>query len=315
MNSGMAFDEGRLDHLLACLDINPQYKKEKEEEMRAWREQIRSYSCECLEIMRAFVPSFISQASQSDLTSSSGAGYSVSLAKRLMSKRCLWLVRMSPEDIARIHEIALHQTYSWDGQQLDIVEMAAIYKALPATFSSDPLGKKEQWKSRLETHLKGLLIDMQKGKLETRKKRNAAYTNQTPAFSDRDSLFIQEVVSSGGAFAPRSSFGDLQYSIHSRAQVDDLENKLSSSAAAGGSAGGGGGAGGGQRERGDFIPPYSISMTSLRQSLSAAIGSQQQQRSSEAQSTSGHVAMKVLSPLHDKERQGVEEEQGEDQDV
>jgi len=87
-----------------------------------------------------------------------------------------------------------------------------------------------------------------------------------------------------------------------------LENKSSSFAACGAAAG--------QKSKGDFVPPYSISMTSLRQSLSAAIGSQQhQQRTSEAQSIFGHVAMKVLSPLHSKQGQEEQEEGGEEQGV
>jgi hypothetical protein len=32
VNAGEKYDESRLEHLLACLEINPQYKAEKEAE-------------------------------------------------------------------------------------------------------------------------------------------------------------------------------------------------------------------------------------------------------------------------------------------
>ena len=67
-------------------------------------------------------------------------GYSRELAKRLMDRKCLWLVRMSAADIQRIHEADLMSTYVFQG--LDLVELSAVYAAIPAKFSNDAYGRK-----------------------------------------------------------------------------------------------------------------------------------------------------------------------------
>jgi hypothetical protein len=59
------------------------------------------YSAECLETMKGFVPPGIFHASVSSLRDEDG--YSLELAKRLIAKKCLWLVRITVEDIERMH--------------------------------------------------------------------------------------------------------------------------------------------------------------------------------------------------------------------
>jgi len=105
VNAGKPFDEKRLDYLLLCMNFNPDYIKERQEESRLWREQMDVFSQQCLFSMRGFVPPNIFSASLSYLVGE--VGISEPLAKRLLNKKCLWLLRMDPEDIQRLHEADL----------------------------------------------------------------------------------------------------------------------------------------------------------------------------------------------------------------
>jgi hypothetical protein len=40
-NTGGAYDEDRLDHLIRCMDYNPEHQREKEEAARQWRREIQ----------------------------------------------------------------------------------------------------------------------------------------------------------------------------------------------------------------------------------------------------------------------------------
>ena len=48
-------------------------------------------------------------------------------ACRLKQRKCLQLVRMAPDYIARLHVVALSSELNPQGQSLDIVELAAVY--------------------------------------------------------------------------------------------------------------------------------------------------------------------------------------------
>ena len=187
VNEGEKYDERRLEHLLSCLEINPQYKEEKEAERRAWKARIALFCADCLSQQRDFTPPHIFSASILDLCDE---GLSVALAKRLMAKPCLWLVRMKQADIMRLHEVELSNRYGSEGQGLDLVEMAAIYACLPheGGFPNDPSGRKAAYLSRLEDSLKVMLTAKDQGKLPQAKQRAACYTGAQPLYERRRSL-------------------------------------------------------------------------------------------------------------------------------
>ena len=107
--------------------------------------------------MRGYVPVSISRESEVSLRQ---AGLSPQLAKRIFSKMCLWLVRMSPEIISRLHEADLINRYSPDAQKLDLVELAAVYESLPAVFLNDTTGRKQQVRMKLEDDIHKLLEEI-----------------------------------------------------------------------------------------------------------------------------------------------------------
>ncbi len=55
LTPGLPFDETRMDYLLTCMEVNPDFKREKDDETRRWVEEIGEYCEECLESMKGFV--------------------------------------------------------------------------------------------------------------------------------------------------------------------------------------------------------------------------------------------------------------------
>ena len=145
------YDEARLDHLLQCLEINPDYIKQKASEEASWREDIAEFVSESLATMQGFVPPRIFSESEHSLVD---MGYSLRLAKRMLQKKALWLVRMQPQDIAKIHFAELMNKYNYEGNNLDVVELAAVYASLPERFLNDHNEKKAQWRLNLGAALR-----------------------------------------------------------------------------------------------------------------------------------------------------------------
>ena len=195
INSEQPYDEQRMDFLLMCMENNPVYMAEKAEIARLWREEMSTYTQECLQTMRGFVPGHIFESSLQSLTQTDGL--TMDLAKRLLSKKCLWLVRMCVVDIERIHEVDLMGRFNPIAQNLDIVELAAIFASVPEKFLNDPTGRKTQWRLNLENALREMDKQRKTGSLVGAKARNPCYKKQTVApFAQRNTMKRVEFVQS-----------------------------------------------------------------------------------------------------------------------
>lgn len=181
-NQGEPYDEGRMDYLLMCLENNPDYIQKKEEEQRQWREENIAFAKQCYDEMLAFVPPDIFSASISRLRDE--YKFSADFAKRLISKKCLWLIRCEMADIEKLHEADLMGRFTFEAQGLDVVELAALFAATPEKFSSDSTGRKQTWRNNLEFSLKKLLTDKAQGRLEKKKIRNPLYAKEKPLFGN-----------------------------------------------------------------------------------------------------------------------------------
>ncbi len=73
------------------MDFNPDYKLEKEAEDRRWRAEIEQFAMESLATTRGFVPPHIFKATWEMLVNEHHL--TLRLAKRIMTKKALWLVR------------------------------------------------------------------------------------------------------------------------------------------------------------------------------------------------------------------------------
>ena len=105
------------------------------------------------------------------------------LAQRVWQKKVLWLTRVQPEFIARIHVADLSMKYSIQG--LDLVELRAVWAALPDKFENDNDERKAQWRSKCLDRLKELVASESKGDILPQIKRNGVYRD----FGDQDGPF------------------------------------------------------------------------------------------------------------------------------
>ena len=80
------FDEERLDHLLRCLEINPDYMQQKADEEKQWHQEINEFKIECLEAMKSFISPTIFSDTIDDMRNE--YCYSTQLAKRLVLGWC-----------------------------------------------------------------------------------------------------------------------------------------------------------------------------------------------------------------------------------
>ena len=87
-----------------------------EEKVAAWEAEQLEANSSCLREMRTLIPPDILQSS---VTSMMEDGLPKTIANRVWSKRVLWLLRMHPDDIKKIHIADLRSKYS--NQGLDIV--------------------------------------------------------------------------------------------------------------------------------------------------------------------------------------------------
>ena len=118
----------------------------------------------CLTVIRSVIPSTIFLSTQSDLVKE---GITQELAKRICTKKGLWLTRLSPDSIARLHFADLTGTYGYEQQGYDIVELSAIFASLPEKFESDGKGDKRLWKEKLLNKLKTMYAQLYNQKLES----------------------------------------------------------------------------------------------------------------------------------------------------
>lgn len=126
---------------------HPVYAEERAADEARWEAQEAPVLASALAEQRGFVPIDISFMSVNDLCR---AGAPRPLAKRLLQKRILWLLRRRSAQIAKIHAADLYAKYA--GHGLDLTELRAVW-AVVATVDFDDASKQE-WRADLRTKLR-----------------------------------------------------------------------------------------------------------------------------------------------------------------
>jgi hypothetical protein len=224
VNNGETFDEKRLDHLLACMERNPQYRQTQEQKRIQEREKLAPILVRHLATMRAFVPPTIFSTTLQGLQDE--CGYSKALAKRLMTKKCLWLLRMNIDDIMKLHEVDLTGKYGHGGQTLDIVEKTALLAALPSKFDNDARGIKKKYLLDLEGNVMKMIQQEEEFRLSKNLIRNPAYKDQQGKFDGVTDMYAPDVISSEDAFSPRMSFRSSTQSSPSFSRKASLSHSI-----------------------------------------------------------------------------------------
>jgi hypothetical protein len=210
--AGQHIDEHRFDALLEAQDNHPEFRALMEEERENWIESVSEFVENCLERTRSFIPVNVFDSTADDLVA---LGLSSELAKRILQRQCLWLVRMSRDEMSRMHESDLLGRFNSLQQNLDIIETAAIYASLPDEYLSDPRGLKKEYKKSVEDNLRQMLVDNDNDELPDLKIRNSAYEGrQYGPIKDVTSVREVEVTKGDGIYTPKKSFLDLCPSNH-----------------------------------------------------------------------------------------------------
>jgi len=215
VNSGQTYDEKHLDRLIHLQSEHPEHQARQQQELQEWTSSVEDYLAECLVMMRTFVPVNIACSSKDQLAEEN-AGLSVDIVRRVHEKKCLWLCRLGVDDIDRLHDIELRDRYNPTAENLDIVELAAVYAAFPEQFSSDSSGKKTELKLAIMHLLQRLLKQREDGELPAQKLRHPVYgSDEYGPIEDITSTYTTRVVSGmssaeySGLVAPRRSFHEV----------------------------------------------------------------------------------------------------------
>lgn len=233
-HQGIDIDEARFDYLLRAQEHNEEYKLWLAEEKATWRDSVYEFAEQCLERTRTFVPVNVFESSADDLVQ---LGLTPELAKRVLQRQCLWLVRMSKTEIASLHESDLLGRYNSSAQHMDIIETAAIYITLPDRFNGDELGRKAEWRDQVEENLRRMLQDNDNGQLPEGRLRNPAYDGlQFGPVEDVTSVRATNIISGRHSHRPRRSFMEVckTHSILSVLKAEDPAADSSDSDAEGG---------------------------------------------------------------------------------
>lgn len=120
---------------------HPEHKRREEERKLAWERQNTALNEACLRRIRSIVPAcIVSTATLAQLESQ----LPPAVAKRVWTKKALWLTRLSVARIGKLHVADFQSKYSTQG--LDEVELRAIWATLPPKFENDERGGKANWK-------------------------------------------------------------------------------------------------------------------------------------------------------------------------
>ncbi|KAJ1448806.1 hypothetical protein M885DRAFT_128508 [Pelagophyceae sp. CCMP2097] len=150
------------------VSLHPDHRKALEEEASAWEAAEKPLLEEAQRRCRTFVPPdvFALGTSVEGLVE---AGVPQTVAKRIFQTPAVWLVRAQPQFIARLHVADLRSKYS--PNNLDVVELRALYASMPTTFENDARGGKAQYLASLRQRL----LELGRGDLESAKKRHGSY--------------------------------------------------------------------------------------------------------------------------------------------
>ena len=175
--------------------MNPEYIKREEQRVTKWENEQRESNEKALKHMRHLVPEDVNSMTEQELVR---RGLCQRSAKRIIARKTLWLTRYSLDYINKMHSAELRSKYQHQG--LDIMEMRAVYAALPTSFLNDNDGKKKEWRDMFRQRLQDLCDRERKGSLAKQDLRHADYkqVHGKRLFSSKG--FIRTHTSKGDAF-------------------------------------------------------------------------------------------------------------------
>eukprot|EP01038_Epipyxis_sp_PR26KG_P005246 gene5246-7291_t len=189
--------EDRLMYLIFCVELNNDYKSIFMKKTIEYKNEKMNLCRQSYDIMKQLIPEniFMIKNLQEFSNRKEGSGVQVqqsdekmndnkllSYEERIMKLPCLWLIHITTDEMESIHEDEWMEKFSIENisidnkvEELDIIEIAAIFHSIPITFKVDINCKKERWRSSVEYYFKKLVLLQNKGVLPLHLKRNPSY--------------------------------------------------------------------------------------------------------------------------------------------
>ena len=169
--NGDAAAEKECEHLSRALDAHPEKIKRDADQRAAWEREERPRCASALRRMRRVLPPWLATRGAS-VDTLEQAGLPRAVARRVFRERALWLTRMPA---SRIRKMALADLRRLDLGRLDVVELRAVYAALPSEFDADGDGAKAMWREDARRRLSALALREAEDKLLRREVRHPVY--------------------------------------------------------------------------------------------------------------------------------------------
>ena len=169
--SGDAAAEKDVERLSRALDAHPEKIRRDAAQREAWERDERPRCSSALRRMRRVLPPWLATRGAS-VDTLEQAGLPRAVARRVFRERALWLTRMPA---SRIRKMALADLRRLDLGRLDVVELRAVYAALPSEFDADGDGAKAMWREDARRRLSALALREAEDKLLRREVRHPVY--------------------------------------------------------------------------------------------------------------------------------------------
>jgi len=158
------------------LEAHPDLKTQMKAEKMVWRSVELPRCQDALELMRTIVPLSISGASVESLVEK---GLPLAVARRITRTPALALITVHPEDIARMHPAMLRSCTS---NGLDLIELRAVFAALPEVMMNDGSGEKRAWVEGFQSALEAMTKAEAADTLPKRQLRHPCYADLVNGF-------------------------------------------------------------------------------------------------------------------------------------
>jgi len=198
--------EARVEELSTAATEHPERALRDQELRRAFvDEEVRGPASEALALVRGLVPSDLSSGGSVSVERLVDAGLPVKVAHRVSRTRALWLTRVHPDEIARMHASDLVNTRAT--VTLDLVEARAVWRqCLRVNFAeNDSDGRKRAWFEELERRVRTLVSKESEGDLSPKDACHPAYDKfrrESGPFSDLKSPEKGFAPTKSGAYLP-----------------------------------------------------------------------------------------------------------------
>ena len=168
--------EARVEELSTAATEHPERALRDQELRKAFvDEEVAGPASEALALIRGLVPSDLSSGGSVSVERLVDAGLPVKVAHRVSRTRALWLTRVHPDEIAKMHASDLVNTRAT--VTLDLVEARAVWRqCLRAPFADhDSDGRKRAWFEELERRVRTLVSKEAEGDLSPKDACHPAY--------------------------------------------------------------------------------------------------------------------------------------------